>query len=499
MLTRRRGLAALFALLALALGFSGVAAAAPENTDTTAATSSCTARPITADEISAEYIRTLDGKDFTAYKAVEFGFGLALQDGHCEGDSITFTPPQELGANGSPVDLTADNGVVIAHAIFSDGKVSVTLTNAVEDLSKYAFEGYAFWRVSMKDTLVPGETRDLIWDFGGEIRRTQIHIAQCPGCSQPGPGASKWGVVHQGDPSRATVTVVLPTATTDDQEFLVRDILTSPGQEFACPAPAGQAAVYRTAGVWGQPQYTHRVPVTVVECTSTTVTVRLNLNTGEKARFELSLSVDPAHPGPWSDQVTIVSQEKSWEASATVRRPEAGGGASYLDRPPAPEPSPTPTPEPEPSVTPSPEPTPEPTPSTTPSPEPSPTATPSATPTPTPSVSPTPSPTATPSVTPSPSASTTVTPKATPSTSTPAPSAKATPSATVPAASPTPTRGQEVVAPPAQPPHKRPGGGLAHTGIDGDLLIKLSAGLLITGLGFGGFVEARRRHSSREE
>lgn len=481
MLTRRRGLAALFALLALALGFSGVAAAAPENTDMTAATSSCTARPITADEISAEYIRTLDGKDFTAYKAVEFGFGLALQDGHCEGDSITFTPPQELGANGSPVDLTADNGVVIAHAIFSDGKVSVTLTNAVEDLSKYAFEGYAFWRVSMKDTLVPGETRDLIWDFGGEIRRTQIHIAQCPGCSQPGPGASKWGVVHQGDPSRATVTVVLPTATTDDQEFLVRDILTSPGQEFACPAPAGQAAVYRTAGVWGQPQYTHRVPVTVVECTSTTVTVRLNLNTGEKARFELSLSVDPAHPGPWTDTVTISSQEKSWDASATVRRSEAGGGASYLLKP-EPSPSPTPTPEPTPSVTPS----------TTPSPEPSPTATPSATPTPTPepSVEPTP----TPSVTPSPSVE--PSPSATPSVT---PTPKATPSTTVPAASPTPTRGQEVVTPPNQPPHKRPGGGLAHTGIDGDLLIKLSAGLVIVGLGFGGFVEARRRRSSREE
>ena len=42
MLTRRRGLAALFALLALALGFSGVAAAAPESPDDTTVTSSCT-------------------------------------------------------------------------------------------------------------------------------------------------------------------------------------------------------------------------------------------------------------------------------------------------------------------------------------------------------------------------------------------------------------------------------------------------------------------------
>lgn len=457
----RRGLAALFALLALAFGFSGVAAAAPENPNTATATSSCTPRAIAPAEISAEYVRAVDGSnEFSAYERTEFGFGLSLEDGHCEGDSITFTVPAELGSNGSPVDLATEDGVVIAHAVFSDGKVSVTLTHAVEDPSKYAFEGFAFWRVSMRDTIVPGETRDLLWDFGGEIRRTPIKVAECPGCSQPGPGASKWGVVHQGDPSRVTVTVVLPTATTDDQEFLIRDVLTSPGQEFACPAPAGQAAVYRTAGVWGQPQYTHRVPVTMVECTSTVVTVKIQLNAGEKARFELSLTVSPTDPGPWTDAVTITSQERSWDTSATIKRAEAGGGASYLLKP---EPSPTP------SATPTPEPTPTPAPSPTPTPEPSPT--PEPTPTPTPEPSPTPS--ATPSVTPTPSASATATP-----------SPKATPSATtlVPTTSPTPTRGQEVVAPPSQPPHKRPGGVLAVTGSAGDQLFIAIAGFITTGV-----------------
>ena len=66
MLTRR-GLAALFALLALLFGFSGAAAAAPEKPDDTTATS-CTARPITDEEVSAEYVRTVDGSsEFSAY------------------------------------------------------------------------------------------------------------------------------------------------------------------------------------------------------------------------------------------------------------------------------------------------------------------------------------------------------------------------------------------------------------------------------------------------
>lgn len=478
---RRGGLVALFALLALTLGFSGAAAAAPESTDTTTTTSSCTPRPIGSEEVSAEYIRTLDGRDFAAYKAVEFGFGLALSEGHCAGDSITFTPPAELGDYGAPINLATENGEIIAHAVYKGGKVSITLTDAVEVANHYAFEAYGWWRVDIDDTLVPGETRDLLWEIGGQTRRTEIHVGECPGCSQPGPGASKWGVVHPNDPSLVEVTLVTPTATTDAQEFILRDELTSQGQVFSCDSNTvlSQAGTYREASVWGRPLYTHRTTVDTMECSSTVLTMKLTLNEGEKARVEFYLHVDPTDPGPWTDSATITSQDRSWDTSATVRRSEAGGGASYLLKPePTPEPTPTPSPEPTPSVTPSPSPT------DTPSPTPS--ATPEVTPSPTPSVTPsvTPTPEPTPTVTPSPSATATPTPRA-------------TPSVPAPAASPTPTRGQEVVTPP-QPPHKRPGGGLAHTGTNGDLLIKISAGLVIVGLGFGGFVEAQRRRSHKE-
>ena len=322
----------------------------------------------------------------------------------------------------------------------------------------------------MKDTIVPGETRDLLWDFGGTTRRTQIHVESCPGCEQPEKWLSKWGYIPQDNPSKVLVTVATPVATVDNQEFLVRDVLTSSGQEFNCAAPAGQAGVYSTAGVWGQPQYSRYTPVTVVECTSTTVTLKLKLNAGEKARFELTIGVSPTDPGPWTDSATVTSQERSWDASATVRRAESGGGASYLLKP---EPSPSPTPESTPTPTPSP--TPEPSPSATPEPSPTPSA--SATVTPTPS--------------PSPSATATPSPSATPT-------PKATPSATAPAASPTPTRGQEVVSPPSQPLHKRPGGILAVTGTAGDQLLIATVAFVATGvmaLIMGWF----SRRSSREE
>ena len=494
MTQKRHGLAALFALLAMVFGFSGVAAAAPEGPDTTTTTSSCTPRPITAAEISAEYIRAVDGSsEFSAYEGVEFGFGLALAEGHCAGDSITFTPPAELGDYGAPINLATENGEIIAHAVYKGGKVSITLTDAVEVANHYAFEAYGWWRVDIDDTLVPGETRDLLWEIGGQTRRTEIHVGECPGCSQPGPGASKWGVVHPNDPSLVEVTLVTPTATTDAQEFILRDELTSQGQVFSCDSNTvlSQAGTYKESSVWGRPLYTHRTTVNTIECSSTVLKMGITLNKGEKARVEFYLHIDPTDPGPWTDSATITSQERSWDTSATVRRQESGGGASYLLKPvptpePSPEPTPEPSPEPSPSATPTPEPTPEPTP--TPTPE----------PTPTPSVSPTPSPTATPSVTPSPSASATVTPRATPSTSTPAPSAKATPSATVPAASPTPTRGQEVVAPPAQPPHKRPGGLLAHTGAASEQLLIGACAMIALGVMSLGAVYTHRRRSSEE-
>ena len=458
---------AIFITLFAMLLFGGASGAVPAAISTqqpsgvavasnAAAGSNCTPRPISAEEIANQYVRTTDGSlEFTAYEAVEFGFQLSLQDGHCEGDSITFTVPKELGTDGnfSPVKMVAKDGVIVAYARYSsDHTVEVTLTSAVEDNSKHHFQASAWWKVHMESSLVPGENRDLEWHIGGIVRRTPITVGACPNCNKLGEGPSKWGTVSSLKPWDLTVTIVTPTASHDGQEFVFTDKSTSPGQSFACPDPTvGQAGVYRTAGPWGQPQYSRFVDAEIEDCNNEKVVFKIVLNKGEKARIDVLVNVNPEDPGPWTDSVAITSQGKSWEVSAKVVRKEAGGGADYDPNPsptpepttpvptPTPEPTPSPAPTPEPSPTPaptpepspSPVPTPEPTPAPTPEPSPSPVPTPEPTPAPTPepSPSPTPTPTVMPSVSPSP-APTPVTPTVTPSVSpsqSPAPSATKSP------------------------------------------------------------------------
>lgn len=135
--------------------------------------------------------------------------------------------------------------------------------------------------------------------------------------------------------------------------------------------------------LWGQPQYIRFMEPNVASCASDKVVLNVKLDKGEKARFQLNVSVSSTDPGPWTDSAAITSQDKSWEVNARIVRVESGGNAGF-----DPIPTPEPTPAPSPSVTPSPTPTPEPTSS---APSPTPSATPSMTPSSTPSVTPTPS------------------------------------------------------------------------------------------------------------
>ena len=333
---------------------TAVAVAADNEAQPANSEHSCIPQDISPGEIDTA-LKTSDGSsDYTAYEAVEFSISLTLEEGHCAGDSVVVTVPSELGTdtNFTPIPMETPDGVIIGYATYSsDHTVVIKLTSEVEVPGRKDFRASAWWRVHMSSTLVPGETRELRWDIDGVVRRTTIHVGTCDGCSQVGANPSKWGSV---DGSEQHVTIVLPTADRDNQQFVVTDTLTSPGQSFACDRLlTGRIGIYSEAGPWGQPQYTRYADPDVVSCSNSKAVIKVQLNTGEKARFEMNIAVESADPGPWTDAANITSQDKSWDVSARIIRRESGGNARF---------TPTPTPSPTPSVTPMPTPSATPTP-----------------------------------------------------------------------------------------------------------------------------------------
>ena len=439
----------------------------------TAATSddkpaSCNPSNISPEEIQENFVTSDGSPEVTAYESVQFSVALTLKQGHCAGDSITISVPSELGtdADFAPIPMTTPEGIVIGYAAYNtDHTVSVKLTDAVEVPGRVNFHASAWWRVHMSSSLIPGETRELEWNVGGVVRRTTIRVGTCDGCSTVGANPSKWGSV---DGSQQRVTVVLPTATHDAQTFVIKDVLTSSGQSFACDQLlTGRIGIYSKAGPWGQPQYTRYADPDVVSCANDEAVIKVQLNEGEKARFELNISVSSTDPGPWTDEATITSQDKSWEVSTRVVRRESGGDAGFDTNPVVPTPTPSPS-APSPST-----PTPSATPST-PTPEPSPSVTPTPTPTPEPSSTPsTPTPSTTPSVTPTPS----TTPTRKPPLPTPVIERYEEPT---PSATPTPA-----------PQHKK----LAVTGATGSAI---AGAIALAALG-GFLLWARRRQTARSE
>ena len=430
----------------------------------------CTPQDISPGEIDT-LLQTQDGSmEYTAYEAVEFSISLTLEEGHCAGDSITISVPEELGTDGdnNPIPMTTPDGVTIGHAVY-DGPnhaVTITLTNEVEVPGRVNFHASAWWRVYMSSVLVPGETRELVWSVDGIVRRTPIKVGECPGCSTIGKDPSKWGFVNGNTQS---VTVVLPTATQDAQTFVITDVLTSPGQHFDCDGlVTGRVGIYTGAGPWGQPIYDRFENPNIASCASDKAVLKITLNSGEKARVELNVLVDSKNPGPWTDTASIVSQDQSWEVSARVVRRESGGNAGF-DTTPAPSPTPSTSPTPAPTPTPSPTPTP-------------------VTPTPAPSASPSPTPTSTPSATPTPSTTTTPAPSPSPSTPTPstsptpAPSPSATPTP-VPTPSPTPSATPVPTPTPSTTPSTPRQYRLPVTGAAGSGAIASAVALLVIGIG----------------
>ena len=334
-------LAAVVALCAAMLGIALPANAA-----------NCTPAPIASDEVSNFTVTASDGSGtIYPYQAVKASLDIELADGHCAGDSITITVPDEMYMTGfSDMDLTNEAGDVVARATLDGQNVTITLTDFVETHQGVTLT--AWWTSTLSAEIEAGQTQDLVWVVDGKTVTTPITAGECPGCEQMTETAGKFGS-HQGD--RLRVILETPTATRDGQEFRLVDTLTSVGQSIDCAtAPAGDRFSTRTA--WGDPADATELPVTVDACSDTVIDTRVTLNEGEQGRVGFWVTVTNADASPWTDRLTVTSEGEQWERSIEIQRRDQGGGGDGTNTP---EPT---TPEPTTSEPSSPEPTtPEPT------------------------------------------------------------------------------------------------------------------------------------------
>lgn len=284
---------------------------------------------IRPEEIKNLYLRTKDdGAKVKPWVTMQFGFDLALDGTHCAGDSIIIDAPKQLGSDGLDVAMQANDGTVIANATYKKHKVTVTLTEAVENPNNFGFVGDAWWRVSLQSNVEVG-VNDLEWSVDGKVIRTPITVPECPTCSNISKPAAKWGHA-EGD--KAFTTLSFPIGEHDGQVIHWKEELTSSNQRLACDQLPAHADVYSKTNYWGSGTNYKRIPLNVESCTATEARGTLTVDKGWKASFRVTATIDPNDPGPWTDKATFIVNGQPVERIAIAKRSEAGGSGSYKNR-----------------------------------------------------------------------------------------------------------------------------------------------------------------------
>ncbi|GAB3107803.1 hypothetical protein GCM10027055_03800 [Janibacter alkaliphilus] len=303
---------------------------------TSASAADCTARPITADELTDFSVEATDGSDtLSAWESVRASLMLDLEDGHCAGDSITVSMPEQLGISNFPDgQLTDEDGNVIATTSIEGQEVTITLTDYVETHVDVSVE--AWWQLQINADLEPGTTEDLIWTVDGETVTTPVEVGPCPNCDAQHTDPNKWGTPRPD--GTIVITMETPLATRDDQIFEFTDTLTNGGQQILCDRGA-RAYAFSERNQWGDPSNATGTAVDVTDCSATSVTGSITLDEGQQARINVWVSVDDQNAGPWTDSVTFVSGGQTWTETARVTRRSYGGGGNGSTTPTTDEPT----------------------------------------------------------------------------------------------------------------------------------------------------------------
>ncbi|WP_136313331.1 Ig-like domain-containing protein [Actinomyces procaprae] len=212
-------------LAVLALGALALAMIAPTafHTTASAAEGNCTAttetpnisllkddEPVSADNTAV------------AWEMLKLEFDLALEDGHCAGQTYEISTPAELRFDtGTTWNLDTEDGATAATMTYvidegaESGRLVITLTDYVESHQDVTLTGWVDTRLTSEVT--PSTTETLTFNTNGKVTTVEVPVGECVGnCTEMPRAAGKYGSASAADDNgtrSGSVTIQTPTIT----------------------------------------------------------------------------------------------------------------------------------------------------------------------------------------------------------------------------------------------------------------------------------------------
>jgi hypothetical protein len=292
---------------------------APARADTT-----CTASPVT-DPMAVTMAQT---GTLGAWSQVTAHFSGTISDGHCAGDSFTFTIPDVLTAVDGSYPITDGAGNVVTTMAISGQKVTVTLNDFVQTHKNVTIDGWM--NLQLNDGIISSGTQAIVWTINSKTSSTPLTITPCANCSVAPSTMGAWS--NKVGTASLRTTIRLPQ-TTKTQTVTWSETLTSPGQSFTCPMTF-RGQYYTTANQWGTPTdlVTKNAAVTITSCTSTTVAGTVTVPAFTAVQYVVVFAnADFAHDSEFKGTASITIGGTTHTVNHAVNVLAAGGSAAGVE------------------------------------------------------------------------------------------------------------------------------------------------------------------------
>ncbi len=248
-------------------------------------------------------------------------FDAIMRDGGCEGDFIDLVLPAQLAGLTGTFPITAPDGSVIANMVVTNGRALITFNDYLESNTNVSFQGNLKARVRV--SVEPDTRYDLEWQAGDKVFVTPVTTVPCPGCGPANVRTRKFAEYEAGPPPFVRFAIS-SLATLTATEVLVFTDTVDAGHEIDCGAISVRMGTSLDA--WGSIQFSQNwTNYTVVSCTTTTMTVRVQATAVGQYFRVLGESIPTVLQSAYSDSATVTQAGVTTRVRASARLTDGGG------------------------------------------------------------------------------------------------------------------------------------------------------------------------------